>query len=338
MTVPLSTSSSQRLLCLKTLPVSLSLLTISLMLGVSGCADSNLLAGILGGQSTQVEPSAQTTATQTKTDKRAQAVNLNNQGVEKLQQADYQGALTAFQQAIQADAKLAEAYLGQGIAYAELEKTQDALASYNQAIRLNDKFAAAYLNRADEYVTLGNQQRAIADLKQAKHLFQQQGDQDSVQLAQTRLKAVQAAANPAAVMALAPKPAPPPRTLVSAPVAATPVTPTRKPASGRSPSTSAVSAEVALASHLTRIGAKMYGTYWCPYCRRQEELFKEAVRQLTIIECDPNGTNPQPDLCNAANVSSYPTWEINGQLYRGMRSLQDLADLSGYRGDRNFRS
>ena len=87
-----------------------------------------------------------------------------------------------------------------------------------------------------------------------------------------------------------------------------------------------------LADHLSRSGAKLYSTYWCPYCGKQKEMFQSAVSRLEIIECDPNGENAQPDRCNQANVSSYPTWEINGQMYRGLRSLEELAMISNYPG------
>lgn len=98
-----------------------------------------------------------------------------------------------------------------------------------------------------------------------------------------------------------------------------------------------VSAEVALASHLAQSGARMYATYWCSYCERQQQLFgEEAVQQLEVIECDPRGENPQVDRCRAANVSSFPTWEINGRQYSGLQSLSRLADLSGYNGPHTF--
>jgi hypothetical protein len=97
--------------------------------------------------------------------------------------------------------------------------------------------------------------------------------------------------------------------------------------------------EVALATHLKQVGAKFYGTYWCTYCNKQKQIFgSPAFSKINYIECDPNGKNPRPELCIKANISSYPTWEIKGQLYRGMQSLQQLAEISGYQGDRNFRS
>ena len=80
----------------------------------------------------------------------------------------------------------------------------------------------------------------------------------------------------------------------------------------------------------------MYGAYWCPYCSRQKEMFGQAFNQINEIECDPKGKNPQPNLCKSAGIRSFPTWEIKGQLYPGMLSLEELAELSGYEGSRNF--
>ncbi|MGL5080523.1 MAG: vitamin K epoxide reductase family protein [Microcoleaceae cyanobacterium] len=98
------------------------------------------------------------------------------------------------------------------------------------------------------------------------------------------------------------------------------------------------SAQVALAEHLTGAGAKMYGAYWCSHCKTQKELFgAEAVEKMPYIECDPNGENPQPDLCTAANIKGYPTWEVKGQFYSGIQKLETLAKLSGYTGSQDFK-
>lgn len=96
-------------------------------------------------------------------------------------------------------------------------------------------------------------------------------------------------------------------------------------------------AEIALAQHLKQVGAKMYGAWWCPHCHDQKQLFgKTAAREFTYIECDPRGANPQPKACQAAKIESYPSWEINGKLYTGTQSLEELAQASGYQGPRNF--
>ncbi|MDY6804449.1 MAG: vitamin K epoxide reductase family protein [Cyanobacteriota bacterium] len=96
-------------------------------------------------------------------------------------------------------------------------------------------------------------------------------------------------------------------------------------------------ANVALAEHLTEKDIKMYGAYWCAACRTQKQLFgKEAVAKLSYIECDPKGKNPQPNLCQAAGIQSYPTWSVDGQFYPGVQRLEDLSRLSGYSGPTDF--
>jgi glutaredoxin len=88
--------------------------------------------------------------------------------------------------------------------------------------------------------------------------------------------------------------------------------------------------ERGLAQHLQATGAVMYGAYWCPYCARQKESFKEAVSLLPYVECDPAGQNAQPQRCADKQIRGFPTWEIEGKLYPGQRSLQELADMSQY--------
>ncbi len=85
-----------------------------------------------------------------------------------------------------------------------------------------------------------------------------------------------------------------------------------------------------LAKHLSASGAKFYGAYWCPHCADQKAMFGQAARLLPYIECDPRSPAGQPQVCAAAGVRAYPTWEINGQRYEGVLSLDELARLSGY--------
>ena len=89
---------------------------------------------------------------------------------------------------------------------------------------------------------------------------------------------------------------------------------------------------LALADHLTGTGAVMYTAYWCPHCHEQKELFgKEAIARLKIVECAPDGRNSQKQLCDTKNLSGFPTWEINGRLDAGVKSLDELAQLSGFK-------
>ena len=96
-------------------------------------------------------------------------------------------------------------------------------------------------------------------------------------------------------------------------------------------------AKVDLANPLTSSGAAQYSAYWCPHCHDQKEMFgKEAASKLRIVECAADGKNNERSLCERKGIEGFPTWEINGKLYSGVRSLLELSDLSGYTGDSNF--
>jgi hypothetical protein len=97
--------------------------------------------------------------------------------------------------------------------------------------------------------------------------------------------------------------------------------------------------ELALAAHLKKIGAKMYGAYWCSHCYEQKQLLgREAVKKsIRYVECAENGINPQVELCRAAGIQGFPTWDIKGEKYPGVRAPEELAKLSGYKGSQNFR-
>jgi len=97
-------------------------------------------------------------------------------------------------------------------------------------------------------------------------------------------------------------------------------------------------AEMSLAEHLTEIGAKKYGAFWCPHCYDQKQLFgKAAFGKIDYYECAPQGENSRAQACDDAGIKSYPTWEIKGKLYRGAKPLEELAQLSDYQGAQNFK-
>ncbi|MGP1384003.1 MAG: vitamin K epoxide reductase family protein [Thainema sp.] len=99
-------------------------------------------------------------------------------------------------------------------------------------------------------------------------------------------------------------------------------------------------AEIALARHLTETGAQFYGAWWCPHCYDQKQLFgQEAFTAVNYVECaSPDDPRQQAEACQTAGITSYPTWQINGELYPGQRTLDELADLSGYTGPRDFQA
>jgi hypothetical protein len=83
----------------------------------------------------------------------------------------------------------------------------------------------------------------------------------------------------------------------------------------------------------------MYGAYWCPHCYEQQQLFgKQAWSIVKHVECAEDAReNPQPKVCNKAGIKGFPTWKIRGKLDAGVKTLARLSELTGYRGDRNFK-
>lgn len=111
-----------------------------------------------------------------------------------------------------------------------------------------------------------------------------------------------------------------------------------QPVTGWPVTTTSGESEIALARHLAQVGVKEYGAYWCPHCYEQKQLFgKPADKELPYIECTPDGKNGQPQVCKDAGVKFFPSWKINGELTSGVKTLDELADLTNYQGPRNFK-
>ena len=114
------------------------------------------------------------------------------------------------------------------------------------------------------------------------------------------------------------------------------------PAFGWEITTTSGEAEIALARHLATTDAKEYVAYWCPHCHEQKLLFGKEASQILDenqirVECAADSPRGQPEVCQAANITGFPTWIINGQSYSGVQNLDQLARISGYTGPRNFR-
>lgn len=85
----------------------------------------------------------------------------------------------------------------------------------------------------------------------------------------------------------------------------------------------------ALAQCLAQVGTTFYGAFWCPHCNEQKALFAEAADSLPYVECSTDDRASQVEVCNEANITSYPTWITQyGERLTGVQSLETLADKS----------
>jgi hypothetical protein len=81
---------------------------------------------------------------------------------------------------------------------------------------------------------------------------------------------------------------------------------------------------------VTDNGATFYGTYWCPQCDRQRELFGRSDHYLNYVECAYRDSDETKRECKRAGIKSYPTWEFgDGSRVAGFQSLRKLADRTG---------
>lgn len=75
---------------------------------------------------------------------------------------------------------------------------------------------------------------------------------------------------------------------------------------------------------LTDSGAEMYGAEWCSHCKAQKKTFGNAFDDVFYIEC-----TEEQAACDAAGITGYPTWVVDGQKYPGQQSFERLASLTG---------
>ncbi len=66
----------------------------------------------------------------------------------------------------------------------------------------------------------------------------------------------------------------------------------------------------------------LYTQLGCHACERQEEMFGDDAEYLNIVDCFF-----EQDKCGG--VTATPTWFINGEYYKGTRSIEQLKELTG---------
>lgn len=83
-----------------------------------------------------------------------------------------------------------------------------------------------------------------------------------------------------------------------------------------------------IAKRMDARSARFYGAFWCSNCNNQKQLLgKEAMASIAYYECDAQGVGSRRAVCRAAGVKGYPTWQLDGALYPGSRSLEELEQM-----------
>jgi tetratricopeptide (TPR) repeat protein len=100
----------------------------------------------------------------------AKALQHYNQGVEHHEQGQLDLAVVEYNQAIELDPQLTDAFINRGFAYYNLGDLDQAIDDFDQAIELDPQNSLAYSNRGIAYYELGDLDQAIDDFDQAIEL------------------------------------------------------------------------------------------------------------------------------------------------------------------------
>ena len=96
------------------------------------------------------------------------------EGISQIQNRNYQGAIAAFNRAVQLDPTFKEAYSGRGFAQLQSGQLSQAIESYQQILRIDPKAAIAYSGLALVRSRLGDDRQAKLDTEKSASLLAQQ--------------------------------------------------------------------------------------------------------------------------------------------------------------------
>jgi len=82
---------------------------------------------------------------------------------------------------------------------------------------------------------------------------------------------------------------------------------------------------------IKRSGAVLYDAHWCGNCVNQRNMFRGYANRLKVVQCyAPGDSKNMRKACEAAGVSSFPTWIFaDGTKRIGGLGAEDLAGHTG---------
>ncbi|MBU0957579.1 MAG: hypothetical protein KKF56_02080 [Nanoarchaeota archaeon] len=78
------------------------------------------------------------------------------------------------------------------------------------------------------------------------------------------------------------------------------------------------------ATCLSEKGVVVYGNDGCSYTIQQLNMFGKSEKYLDYKQCII-----EDELCDEKGVEITPTWEIEGNTYSGIHTIEKLSELSG---------
>jgi len=74
------------------------------------------------------------------------------------------------------------------------------------------------------------------------------------------------------------------------------------------------------------IGSKsiLYMQEGCIACKKQENIFGDSYKFLNKVDCIHDSTR-----CLIENITATPTWQINNEKYKGVKTLDELKNMTG---------
>lgn len=77
-------------------------------------------------------------------------------------------------------------------------------------------------------------------------------------------------------------------------------------------------------------GAIFYGTFWCPHCKVQKDMFGSAIDNVNYVECSTPDGKAQTQVCIDAKIKNYPTWVFaDGSRLVGEQTFDTLSKKTG---------
>lgn len=148
--------------------------TLAIATAIGGMAPVQAMPGMSQHHNSSITTPNRTPIPQM-TPRERSAQRFFNQGLDKLQKQDYQGAVKDFTQAIQINPKFDTAYVNRADLRLKLGDNKGAAEDYTQAMRTNPNFTYLYNSRGKAREALGDSKGAITDYTQATKLYPEEG-------------------------------------------------------------------------------------------------------------------------------------------------------------------